>query len=325
MSLPNDWPEGMPINQDTIAEYHAKKPQAKVICDSISPEGIRLTTLEIKMHRFVLAEFNTHRVFSRNSSSSRAIPSKKTLERIRTNPAMPVYWGANQSGMTADVELEGEKLEQVKKLWLECRDFCARTTEQLTELGLHKQLANRLIEPWMWHTVIVTATQFSNFFGQRCNKFAQPEMRAAAEAAELKYFISKPVPIAIGEWHLPFIMEDEKYSLDLETLKKISVARCARVSYLTHGGIRDTNEDLAFYDRLVSASPMHASPLEHVATPATGLFYEMPVKGNFKGWHQLRHTIPGNTIETYEPTNPELKLLQNIFGTDLPSVYSTEW
>jgi thymidylate synthase ThyX len=311
------------INQDTLEAAAALKPQARVICDSISPQGVRLTTMEIKMHRFVLAEFNTHRVFSRNSASSRAIPAKKQRERVLTNPALPVFWGANQSGMSADAELTGDNLIMAKKLWLELRDICADYHQRFEELGLHKQLANRVIEVWQWHNVIVTSTQWSNFFGQRCNKYAQPEMRAAAEAAELKYFISKPEPVSLGEWHLPFIMEDEKYSLDLETLKKISVARCARVSYLTHGGIRDSKEDIAFYDRLVSASPMHASPLEHVATPASGLFYEMPVKGNLKGWHQLRHTIPGNTIETYTPTNPEIELLQKIFGTDTPSIYST--
>ena len=96
-------------------------PEAKIICDSISPDGIRLTTMEVKMHRFILAEMNTHRIFSRNSASSRAIPVKKMLERVKTDPAMPVFWGKNQSGMGASEELSPLEKEEAIKQWLEAR------------------------------------------------------------------------------------------------------------------------------------------------------------------------------------------------------------
>lgn len=263
---------------------------AKIILDSVSPHGVRLTTMEVCMHRFVLAEFNTHRMFSRNSASSRAIPIKKQIDRIIDNIAMPVEFGANKPGMQADVTLEGNDLLEAQAIWNRAALDAINHAKELMELGVHKQIVNRLLEPFMWHTVICTATDWDNFFGLRANRMAQPEIREAAFAMKKAYDESEPSLINYGEWHTPYMQPDE-YELDPSVRKRVSAARCARVSYLTHDGVRDLDKDLELYERLTSETPPHASPLEHVATPAPVRDYitHTRVKGNFYGWHQLRH------------------------------------
>lgn len=254
---------------------------AKIIRDSVSPEGHRLTTMEVTFHRFVLAEFNTHRMFSRNSASSRAIPTKKFMERVS---AFPVEFGSNQPGMQAGPPLEGEDLKRAEELWGVAGIQMKMFAKQLADLGVHKQVTNRLLEPFMWHTVIVTATEWDNFFGLRANPMAQPEIRVAAEMMLDAYKNSEP-ELLRGQWHLPYVLDDE-LPLDLGVLLKISAARCARVSYLTHDGVRNIDKDLELFARLTEADPPHASPLEHVALPARP---GETVEGNFTGWHQLRH------------------------------------
>jgi hypothetical protein len=301
-------------------------PTAKIICDSISPEGVRLTTMEVKLHRFVLAELNTHRVFSRNSASSRAIPVSKMLERVKTDPAMPMFWGKNQAGMGAAVELDDIDKIRVTNRWLEARDRAIRSVEELMEIGLHKQLTNRLLEPWLWHTAIISSTEWTNFFAQRCainpesnQPFAQPEMYAAAMAMQQAYYESRPQQIGYNDWHLPYIQEEdyewcrrivnstggavsEKFGDPFTILlKKISAGRCARVSYLTHDGKRDPLEDIKLAERLSSATPMHPSPFEHVATPRVGFEFYTPVKGNFKGWKQYRHEFENESVSEFIP------------------------
>ncbi len=260
-------------------------PNATVIADSISPAGVRLTTIEVTLHRFVLAELNTHRVFSRNSASSRAIPVSKQVARVVHDPAIPVEFGANQPGMQAAAPLEGAEHEAALATWLQARDAAVEAVERLAELGVHKQVTNRILEPFMWHTVIITSTEWDGFWEQRCSPLAQPEIRWAAEAMRAAFDASTPAPVGLGEWHMPYV-RDEDGDLDLETAKAVSAARCARVSYLTHDGRRDIAKDIELYERLVTARPPHFSPLEHVATPtADG---DQP-PGNLRGWAQVRH------------------------------------
>ena len=278
---------------------------AKVVLDSITEAGDRLTTMEVTFPRFVLAEFNTHRVFSRNSASSRAIPFEKQLARIRNDPFIPIYWGKNQPGMQASVELEGAEREIAIEDWLKARDDVVGHALELYHAGVHKQTVNRLLEPWMWHTVIVTATEWSNFFALRANEMAQPEIRVIAEKMKELYNASEPHLIREGEWHMPYIQPNEltwaqEYPGEAG---KISAARCARVSYLTHDGKRDLDADLMLYKRLVEGG--HMSPLEHVATPhlvdndwprrSEPGSRVIPVSGgfcgNFCGWKQLRKFV----------------------------------
>lgn len=284
------------------------KINAKVIKDSVSPTGIRLTTIEATMHRFVLAEFNTHRVFSRNSASSRAIPVEKTLANVSGSPALPLVWACEQPGMQGGTELEGFDLEDAQRLF---EDVHSYTIDKIASYlimhpekssRLHKSLINRLLEPFMYQVVVVTSTEWEGFFEQRCHPDAQPEIRAVANAMRDAYNKSLPSIVHIGEWHLPYIdiedmREAEKAQFELNMsvqniLQRQSVARCARVSTLAHDGKKSIEADLNLFNRLVTAKPPHASPLEHVATPASWyVVKENDTLGNFNGWHQLRHRI----------------------------------
>jgi len=303
--------------------------QAQVICDSLSPAGVRLTTVQVTAHRFILAEINTHRMLSRNYRSSRAVPVKKLLEEVRTNPAMPVFWGKNQAGMQAAEELTGEALNCAKDEWHRAAQSAVEHAEQLAALGLHKQLANRLLEPFMWVHGVITATDFDNFFGLRLHHMAMPEFKALADAMWPAIKASVPINLAPGEWHLPYVgptdpnrltceREDCSKHLSREELQRrlriTSVARCARVtsSSFETGKESSWGEDLRTYARLNIPGteyynpdePIHASPAEHQATPDTFEFksygtsgqYEWKNKeqhGNFTGWRQYRKMLPG--------------------------------
>ncbi|MDE2482424.1 MAG: FAD-dependent thymidylate synthase [bacterium] len=257
---------------------------ARVLTDSVSTAGIRLTTMEVRFPRFVLSELNTHRVLSRNSASSRAVPTNKMIERVLNAPAMPVEWGVNKPGMSASEALTDAQAEDAKAEWLRARDSAVAHVRELQKFNVHKQVINRLLEPFMWHTVIITATEWANFFALRCAPNAQPEIRVAAELMRDAMAASTPRPVAIGEWHLPLVQDDER-GLPIEELKKISAARCARVSYLTHDGNRDVAKDVELCERL--RSDRHLSPFEHVATPNDDTAFH----ANFRGWVQMRKAI----------------------------------
>ena len=269
--------------------------EAKVIEDSISEEGKRITTLQVKFHRFILPEFNTHRVFSRNFSSSRAIPTAKLLDQIRNDPAMPVHWGKNRPGMQASEELIGIEREMAEAEWRISAHMAADQSEVLAKQGLHKQVTNRLLEPFMWANGIVTSTEWDNWFELRAHEDAQPEIHELAIKMREAMNNSTPKLLKAGEWHLPYISLDErndsffKNNDDKQLLQKISAARCCRVSYLKHDGAApNVNDDLALFDRLAGAVPLHSSPLEHQATPCVKSSDYGTMMGNFFGWVQFR-------------------------------------
>lgn len=270
-----------------------QKLSAKIIADSISPTGDRVTTLEVVMHRYVLSEFNTHRVFSRNSASSRAIPFEKILKRVKENPAIPFEWGVNQPGMTPAPPLTGKDARKATRAWLRAAKKAARQAKKLNKLNVHKSYVNRLMEPFMYHTVIVTSTEWENFYKQRCHKDAQGEIRVPAEEIEAAIAASTPKLLAYGEWHTPFVQDDEQH-LSWKEKIELSVARCARVSYLNHDGKRDIEADLKLYSRLASQSPPHLSPFEHVCTPAAPGEY---ILSNFEGWNQARGLIVAGKLD----------------------------
>ena len=257
---------------------------ARVLLDSVSEAGIRLTTLEVTFPRFVLAEFNTHRQFSRNSASSRAIPTSKLIERVENDAVVPLVWGRNQKGMSASEVLAQEEQAEAQRAWLDARDCAVEQAQRLHHLEVHKQIVNRILEPFLWHTVIVTATEWQNFFELRCGSNAQPEIREAALRTREAMELSTPSLVRSGQWHTPLIQPDE-LTLDIETRKRVSVARCARVSYLTHEGKREIEKDLELYERL--KRDRHLSPFEHVATPTVDNSFH----ANFRGWLQMRQEI----------------------------------
>jgi thymidylate synthase ThyX len=262
---------------------------AKIILDSLSPNGVRLTTFELYMPRIILPEFNTHRMFSRNASSSRAIPTSRIIGQVKGDPFIPSFWGKNIPGMQANEEIT--EVNKAKAIWRDASVFAVETAQKLLALGLHKQTANRILEPFMYTKVICTATEYANFFNLRANKDAQPEIQDLAYCMLEAINNSTPTKLEYGQYHLPYIKSTEQDTV--ENLIKFSVARCARVSYNNHdGSTPDPNKDVELYDSLLSSR--HLSPFEHVATPIETNEW----CANLYGWRSVRNRIPGESGRT---------------------------
>lgn len=310
---------------------------ARIIADSITETGNRLITFEASCWRPVLAEQNTHCVLSRNSASSRAIPVEKQLAKFKDDFAAPIVWPREQKGMQGGSNLEDVALDDAQALWARMAAYTHAAIEGYVtdhpdaESRLHKSMLNRWLEVGLWQTQIISATQWDGYFWQRCHKDAEPHIRAMAQAMKDAADASEPRMLKVGDWHLPFWGDSGGHDSDeadatthalttettnddlekrvIEIAKQCSVARCARVSYLTQSGERDLTEDITLYERLTSnrvgsENPPHASPLEHVATPwaENSQFVTMPngksmgplpKLGKFVGWLQLRHEVLG--------------------------------
>lgn len=294
---------------------------AKILLDSVNIAGVRLVTWELTYPRFVHSELMTHRVFSRSSASSRAIPIGKMLERVMMNPAMPYKWGKNQSGMQATENFIGEDAEKAKNLWLYARDQAVHSATQLRGFGLHKQIVNRVVEPWMWIVVIMSTTYHANWFEQRDHEAAEPSLGHLAGLMRHEYWYNKPRFVKPGDWHMPLLpdrdqLEREGFKQQDDpmrgySLQMVSAGRCARVSYLNHHGIRDPQEDITLFQKMAGSAPSHRAPLEHVARSMEDHFGygESPLCverfGNFQGWKQLRHYVPNEAGPPEPRFNPE--------------------
>lgn len=277
---------------------------AKIITDSIGPNKARITTFVLKYPRFIHQELLTHRQFSRNASSSRAIPFNKQIKMIKEDMAMPVRWGLNQRGMQAYTDSSNFKAKLGKLVWKIAGYSSIAFASILNKLGFHKQIVNRIIEPFSHISVVVTSTDFNNFFALRYHHAAQPEIFELAKEMFKAYWNSTPRKLEEGEWHLPFISFTDQWVADqegrhtTEDLIKRSVARCARVSYNNHDGTNSTLEqDIKLYDRLVGGDIKHSSPAEHQAQASNN---PNLISGNFRGFKQYRKTlINENIIEFY--------------------------
>ncbi len=256
--------------------------EAKIVLDSVSRNGYRLTSMVCTYPRFVHAEMLTHRVFSRNTSSSRAIPIAKVIEQVQNDPVIPISWGKNQAGMQAHQELDERLAGMAKERWLLSRDHAVDSAKSLMMLGVHKQLVNRLLEPWVWVTCLISSTEWDNFFKLRCHKDAQPEIRHIAELMRDSLRDSVPVP---RDLHRPFVSEGEFIDIWDDELDDISAARCARVSYNKHGENTTSGQDIGLAEKLAAAG--HWSPFEHVARARPGQH------ANFNGWLQYRALLEG--------------------------------
>jgi thymidylate synthase ThyX len=252
--------------------------------------------MELTFPRFVLAEFNTHRMFSRNAASSRAIPVEKMIEQVEKNPVIPIHWGKAQKGMQAYEVLNEQDAGDAKYHWVLAGLEAVHSARKLLGLGLHKQIVNRILEPWMWITVIVTGNEgaWNNFFALRCHHEAEPHIQKIAGIAREVRSQSIPQKLFAGQWHLPLIGfidddgVDERLTWPDAIQVKVSVGRCARVSYLTHLGTRDVQADIDLHDRLLASK--HFSPFEHVAQSVH--YSGLELEGNFgEGWVQYRKTL----------------------------------
>ncbi len=293
---------------------------AKVIKDSISPDGVRITTLELEYPRIIHSELMTHRVFSRNSASSRAIPVSKVIELVESNPAMPVHWGKNQAGMQAKEELDDLNKEAVRQLWLEAAKQAVSIAKVMADIGGHKQVVNRILEPFQHMKVVVTSTEWANWDWLRDHPDADPTIHALAKEMKRVRNESTPEELFYGEWHLPYVnserskvyaernyFDEHEEPITLEQARMISASCCAQTSYRKQDGSLEKAEDI--FKKLVESEPCHASPVEHMATPAersdTRLeMFEEGIthrcknywtwSGNFRGWIQFRQLIPNN-------------------------------
>ena len=295
---------------------------AKIIADSYNPtHEARITTFELVYPRFVHGELMTHRVFSRNAASSRAIPIDKVIELVETTPAMPVHWGANQAGMQAKAEVSD--IERAKQVWLAARDSAVVYAKALRDAGLHKQIVNRVLEPFQLIKTIVTATDFNNWFWLRDHEDAQPEIAELAAVMAIAYENSAPELLINNEWHVPYVrtqvtrslgrayIDENDMYITAEEARMISASCCAQVSYRKN----DSSLDKAsmVFDRLINSVPVHASPVEHIATPIPYASEPMdyfdiegvthinkdgvPFSGNLRGFVQFRQLIPNNVKE----------------------------
>lgn len=264
---------------------------ARVVADSISPQGKRITTFELEYPRIIHSELMTHRLFSRNAMSSRAIPIKKMIEQVQQNPAMPVKFGKNQPGMQ-DAGDHNELIDagyEPATWWGLAGLSAARFAEGFADAGYHKQIANRLLEPFQRMKTVLTATDFENFWWLRVDKDADPTIFALAEAMKKAFDESEPELLYPGMWHTPYVdhvygfgdgegedehifegyclldENDKPVMLTVEEAKAISASCCAQVSYRVLNNTKDKALDI--YGKLLSGNKVHASPFEHQATP----------------------------------------------------------
>lgn len=260
--------------------------KAEVICHSVNQHGDELVTFVITYPRIILAEINTHRMISKSTASSRAIPIKKQIEKVGKNCFYPSWWGAWQKGMQANEELRGNYQKAAVDEWEEASRYAMHYAAKLDLYGVHKQIANRLLEPFSYCTSILTGTEWANFFNLRAHKDAQPEFMVLAfkmlEALVDSTPISRDQHVPFGDQMEPGLTEDERM--------RIACARCARISYENFSGNRDSKNDLRLSEQLIESG--HMSPFEHVATT----FPQSVYIGNFKGWVQYRKKIPKENI-----------------------------
>lgn len=253
--------------------------ETKIIADSINPDGKRITTLQCRYPRFIHSQVMTHRMFSRNAQSSRACPVDKMIEEVEKDPAIPIHWGANQKGMQADEECNNSVFmmgQDRKEAWLYAMGTAVVHARAFSQAGYHKQIVNRLLEPFMHISVIITATEWDNFFNLRCHEDSQPEIQALANSILENMTKSKPKELMWGEWHIP-------YSEEIES----SVACAARVSYNNHDGSnRSLEKDIKLHDTLLESK--HMSPFEHQAMAMRGQY------ANLNGWRSYRMELENN-------------------------------
>jgi thymidylate synthase ThyX len=276
--------------------------EVRVECDSISPSGVRLTSVVATYPLIIHNELLTHRAFSRSSASNRAIPTNKLIEMVRADPFIPAHFAVNIPGMRAGEVMIGEHMKAARDEWLDGLLHACMTSYRLAKRGVHKQWANRPMMPYQWITTIITSVEWDNFFKLRCHPDAQPEIRKLAEMIRDARQASQPKLLDYGYWHMPFIdIERDGFTpvdgvphmatigkdTTIYDLRRIASARCARVSYLSHDGKHSPEADMSLFQKLTEADPRHLGPLEHVA--ACDPFATRSTAKNFEvEWAQFR-------------------------------------
>jgi len=291
---------------------------AKIIRDSINGTN-RLTTYELEYPRLIHSELLTHKMLSKNSSSSRAIPFKRALEMLQENPAMPVHWGLNQPGMSAKEELSTYDKSLAQDIWLQTRDAVIEHAHRLDAVKLHKQVINRMLEPWSIMKTVISGTEFENLWWLRDHEDAQPEFQELARVMHQAENESTPEALESGQWHLPYVdarvdgygmqryYDTTGEEMTLEDAIAVSSSCCAQVSYRRLDDSLEKARDI--FAKLIGADRKHASPMEHQGTPIPQMYKNENwpdgvthmrrdgtyCSGNFFGWIQHRQLIPNHT------------------------------
>ncbi|QEQ94986.1 hypothetical protein pEaSNUABM56_00211 [Erwinia phage pEa_SNUABM_56] len=282
---------------------------ATIVADSISEQGVRITTFELEYPRIIHSEFMTHRLFSRNAMSSRAIPIATMIQQVMNDPAMPVRFGANQAGMqdkggNHDALINAGYTAQ--EWWQLAGISAAKFAEGFADAGYHKQIGNRLLEPFQRMKTVLTATEFENFWWLRVDKDADPTIYALAEIMHKSFKESTPELLKAGQWHTPYVYHstkaddsfhgyyvvgDDDWPVELteQEALAISASCCAQVSYRRLNNTKDKALDI--YEKLLSGNKVHASPFEHQATPLA-----KTIDDSWKGRYLNNHDDP-NTWE----------------------------
>ena len=267
---------------------YRNKTSATIVADSVSQNGSRLTTFTLVMPRIILSEASKHRVFTMSSQSSRAVPFKTMLKTVRTDPFVPINFMRDHKGMQGKTYFTNKfTISLLIFLWLRARDCAMLFAWLLNYIGLTKQMCNRLLEPFMWHEIIVSATDYENFFTQRCAADAEIHIQDLAIKMRIAMEESTPTLLRYDEYHIPFrdeILAQAGGALSRNELIIHSIAKCARISYNKYNQRIDYDKDLALVKKLIK--DMHMTPLEHVASP---VLVNTQVLGNFKRYKQFRH------------------------------------
>lgn len=300
--------------------------QVEVILASRGANGTPpIYTIRLRYPRIIHGEIMTHRVFSRNARSSRAVPVKTMLNEVRTIPFIPWHWGKNQKGMQAVEECNEEvhnwmeafapqpnssQFLDREQAWLLAADLAARSTEAFMYAGYHKQIPNRLLEPFSWIDTLITATDWANFLHLRDHKDAEPHLQDLARLVKQAIEEAEVQVLPEGAWHLPYVTQADLDAIpqylrqpfgDIEFACRLSAARCARISYKPFDGDASYERELERYNQLVTSERVHASPLEHQAQVYQGTLPQFwnddevsGLNGNFApGWIQFRKTVDG--------------------------------
>jgi thymidylate synthase ThyX len=251
--------------------------QASVCADT----GQRIDTLVCSYPRVIHSQLLTHRVFSKNSSSTRAIPLEKAISQILDNPAEYI-WTQNQAGMQGKVipAKEKKRLEDINGFYKTGMYYAIETARKLaaSPLNVHKQNAGRLLEPFQNIKIVLTATEWENWDWLRDDPAAQGEIAELARAISKARAEATPMVLYAGEWHVPFVDRErspqtgEMYyfikqgqQLSAEEAQLVSMSVCAQTSY--RNSDYSLEKALDMKGKLLDCEKVHASPSEHIATP----------------------------------------------------------
>lgn len=332
--------------------------RVQVVSDSISPSGSRLASILMSFPREILPEVLTHTILSKNTTSSRAIPFPTMLKQLLGDPAaglapdlyVPPHFGANQKGMQAKAEVSESDRIEAERIWRAAAMDAIRNAGELYKLGVHKQVVNRIIEPYTWTTQLLTGTQWANFFALRTDEDAHPAFQIVAKAAFVAMKRSVPKRLDYHEWHLPFIVKADRFTASavlsgnhgsrirdesFDVIRSVfnsgihanqvdqllcvwSSARCARLTFRLFDGKPTTPADeLATWAKL-NGRLKHASPLGHQAAPLhPALEAQRPdLKSNLSGWLQFRKLVPNECVRNFDPS-PETVASWNVDETTI--------